>query len=586
MSKTLQLVHNPSLFGSTAADKVRGLTRLKEQGVGGIVTNVAFKGYLTSEDGWRELLDLLSACRTVNMRVWIYDERGYPSGSAGGLVLANDPDLEARAMALDEGRVFEERPYEGTHNCHNYHERRRYINLLDRRATAEFVNVTHRRYRSRLDGRYWPVEAFFTDEPALNTVNLGTLPEAAEKTLPIHDQPDPNKKRCPMIPWSDALAGQVDPAPIFSDAPAARSAKRDYYRRVADAVSENYFGQIQEWCHDNGTLSSGHLLQEENILDHAELYGNALRCLMRMDIPGIDVLDSNPAASFRHSHRAALLASSAAMLNGTRRIMTEVSDFMQRMDENRLAEVPAMQATAAWQAALGVTEFTLYYSWDIPDPNPFLPAEVRKKGLFRPATEYLEYNRFVTALVEQLEPCRLVPDVFLYYPIELVQEQIVPSELPRSRIQFSARLQAIRDSFNRAMDELLRAGVVPCLVDEAMIRSAEMRDDGIHILNACAQAIVFPKDCVPPGMTAEWEFSENTPQALFAAGKTRMVNQNPSVFVAAMEAADELVFTCVNLDKNPQTCGFRTRSGVENLPLGGYETTVLRRPKGAMSPKR
>ena len=73
----------------------------------------------------------------LGMVVWIYDEQGYPSGAAGGLVLAENPDFEATELALDASQPIRLRirpAYEHTHASNNFHAARRYVNLLDERA--------------------------------------------------------------------------------------------------------------------------------------------------------------------------------------------------------------------------------------------------------------------------------------------------------------------------------------------------------------------------------------------------------------------------------------------------------------------
>ncbi len=51
----------------------------------------------------REWFDMIAAIvaegRRLNMDIWLYDEDPYPSGAAGGLVMARRPDLKARSMA-------------------------------------------------------------------------------------------------------------------------------------------------------------------------------------------------------------------------------------------------------------------------------------------------------------------------------------------------------------------------------------------------------------------------------------------------------------------------------------------------------
>ena len=114
----LKIVHGfPYAPGAPFEEKCavmrKTLTELKEKGYDGIVTNVdidvsyvdsltdpdAENGYLRSEESWRVLFKRLEICRELGLRVWIYDEEGYPSGAAGTLTLEARPDLEALALA-------------------------------------------------------------------------------------------------------------------------------------------------------------------------------------------------------------------------------------------------------------------------------------------------------------------------------------------------------------------------------------------------------------------------------------------------------------------------------------------------------
>lgn len=76
------------------------LASLKAKGFGGIVTNAAHRDYLNNDHLWRVLDIVLAEAKAQDLRVWLYDEDGYPSGGAGGQTVDGDPDLEARAVVM------------------------------------------------------------------------------------------------------------------------------------------------------------------------------------------------------------------------------------------------------------------------------------------------------------------------------------------------------------------------------------------------------------------------------------------------------------------------------------------------------
>jgi hypothetical protein len=199
--RPLQIVHGIP----TARASVEGMQYYRDRGLGGIVCNVAFDQYLQSEANWKMLEQCIAACRELGLIVWLYDEEGYPSGAAGGLVLAKDAQYEAAEMAYDPAReepFVLRRAYEYTHASNNYHAARRYANLIDDRAARCFVEITHEAYRQRLEPFFGEtVQALFTDEPSLIAVNLGQIPEPARSRVRVADPLDPNVPSLPSVPW-------------------------------------------------------------------------------------------------------------------------------------------------------------------------------------------------------------------------------------------------------------------------------------------------------------------------------------------------------------------------------------------------
>ena len=75
------------------------IDRLKRLGYGGVVMNVDYKGYLRNPDDFEIFFECARYAKQNGLRVWIYDEQYYPSGSAGGLTLIDHPELEAISLS-------------------------------------------------------------------------------------------------------------------------------------------------------------------------------------------------------------------------------------------------------------------------------------------------------------------------------------------------------------------------------------------------------------------------------------------------------------------------------------------------------
>lgn len=239
------------------------LNQLKSLGFGGIVTNVAFENYLEDEENWSLFKETVEIAKKIGLRLWIYDEKGYPSGTAGGLTLKGHPEFEALGIIgffhmLQTGdQLYIEHPrghgdilsvvaykgdsfdtidiscpldlseylsiqmdlkwkategkwfvcyivtkplFEGTHAARNYTEIKRYVNLLDKMAVKRFIEVTYEAYNSRV-GKYFGnyIEAFFTDEPSLIPEYWPTVPDVVSPV--VVDELDNDMKLYPTIAW-------------------------------------------------------------------------------------------------------------------------------------------------------------------------------------------------------------------------------------------------------------------------------------------------------------------------------------------------------------------------------------------------
>ncbi|MFO7958749.1 MAG: glycosyl hydrolase [Candidatus Brocadiia bacterium] len=75
------------------------LTYLGTLGIGGIVTNVGSDDYLRSEAQWEFYRQVLRAAHEKGLVLWLYDEKGYPSGTAGGIVTRANPEYLAQGLA-------------------------------------------------------------------------------------------------------------------------------------------------------------------------------------------------------------------------------------------------------------------------------------------------------------------------------------------------------------------------------------------------------------------------------------------------------------------------------------------------------
>jgi len=503
--RPLQIVH-----GADIRDKA---SYYKDTcGLGGVVCNVPFgKNYLKSEDEWTVYVAGVKAMQDNGLRVWIYDEDGYPSLGAGGRVLEADPSLEAQELVYDKDNVqqpFQVRPcYEFTHACNNFYVARRYPNPLNPKATEKFIELTHEAYLKHLGSKlYGQIEAFFTDEPSMMAVNLGELQEKVRKNVRVTDPTDPNKKNLPMISWSENIANNyqkvyeenlnTNTKSLFAGSNEKdKTIRQKFWSLLAGLDHDYYYTAIQNWCKASremnkgkGPLASGHGLREEYPAIHVPLDGNKLLVSSGFDIPGLDQLSSDPTIWRDDAWMAVFFPNSAAMLNEHRRVMCEMSDFDQTLNGKRPADLQHMQAATAWQMAFGVTDFNLYYSITYGDKYPY-----------RQEPQYKDYCTFVGRINSLLLNATPVRKVLLYYPIYDFQREYIPTAEKMSVRTQSELTQTLSNSFRDLGANLLKAQAQFVLVDYLTLEKSRINTNGtIQIGKNQYSSIVLPKGITLP----------------------------------------------------------------------------------------
>ncbi|THF80291.1 glycosyl hydrolase [Cohnella fermenti] len=273
--------------------------RMHEAGVGGFfmhARNGLKTGYL--DEDW---FDCVRACieeaERLGMKAWIYDEKGWPSGFAGGLVPSLGRDYRAKALVLlperredDEGCRLLEAFEAGGSASYLYEwvqpmgdprfENAAYVDLLDPRVTEAFVQSTHRRYEERFGSRFGgTVPGVFSDEAC---ALLWLDPQV------------------PALPWTTGMDERFvakygyDLRPrlheLFLPEGDCRRVRYDYWSLVTELFAENFSRAVYEWCDERGLLYTGHLMAEDSLGYQMEWVGDVMRQYEYMHIPGLDHL--------------------------------------------------------------------------------------------------------------------------------------------------------------------------------------------------------------------------------------------------------------------------------------------------------
>jgi len=533
-SRILKIIHN---WPDAATEQDNLIQRLASQNFGGVVCNVSFTDYLASEQKWIAFTRAVAAARQAGFDLWLYDERGYPSGTAGGIVLKDHPEWEARGLLIADtegesgpltvelppgdafllaaypvrqgqidlaagtnlasqvqgksltwtppaGRwrmlaITESRLFEGTHASMSLSEHIPYPNLLQAEPIRRFLEVTHQAYADHLGtdlGKWFT--STFTDEPSLMSLFLRRMPYRVLPWSP--DLPRVFRKRYgyPLEPKVAALAADAGPA--------GQRVRYAYWQTVGELVSESYFGQIQSWCARHHVRSGGHLLMEEDLVAHVPLYGDFFQCLRRLDAPSIDCLTSIPNQVPWYIAR---LAGSAADLENRPVTMCETSDHSQRYrpagDKRPVVNVTEEQIRGTCNRLVvgGIDTITSYYSF----------AGLTDEQLRR-------LNDWVGRCCAALKGGHRVADVAVLYPIQSIWPRFNPAHRHVSESPDAARVEAV---YHRVSEGLFTAGRDFAYVDARTLAEAKVSGGALVHGHMRWRVLVLPgADTLP---LAAWE---------------------------------------------------------------------------------
>ncbi|MBQ9739661.1 MAG: hypothetical protein IJV91_01860, partial [Kiritimatiellae bacterium] len=412
----------------------------------------------------------MEALKEKGLQIWLYDERGYPSGYAYGLTLEGHPELQAKGYLIptNGGPVRIEPIFKGTHAEVKINiDRRPYPNILMREATERFLEVNHEAYVRHLGASFSnSFVSTFTDEPSLMSHWLRRMPDLVLPYSP--ELPDLYMKRTERI-----LSDDIKTLAFPDGSPGSRKIRYDYWNLVGELLTENFFGVIDDWCRAHGLLSGGHLMCEENLADHVGFYGDFFSCLKRMSAPGIDMLTIRPPMIAR---RTPLFAGSARALGGRKEAMVEISDHSERSVKPKALPFTMDEANGAVNLYIwgGITAFPSYLSVSrMKFPDDTVRAFNRRTG------------RLVTLFSR---PGEFAADVALVYPASDLKANYIPMTYRGG----SAEIDLISHIFTNVEDSLFR-NRRPCLVvDEDFLQKARIENGCLVDGRLAFRSVVLP----------------------------------------------------------------------------------------------
>ena len=401
--------------------------------------------YLTDE--FFELCEYaIKKGKKLNMNCWIYDEGGWPSGSACGKVAKDHPEYSV--------------------------ENSGYPDLLNIKATEYFIEITHEKYASAIGEDFKKyVTAVFTDEPKAPFATYNK--ELIDKYKELYGES--------ILPYLSLIRGE--------EAPTEENVHilRRWYDLCSRAFCENFLLPCKKWANKKGVDFTGHL-----DVDHSPdgcMNGgynfNLMRALRCFDIPGVDFIWRQIYPEDRVKHKNDFnayngffprYASSAAAQNGTKFALSEVFGVA-----GASVTYEIMRYTVGYGAVRGINIFNPF-NFPLGRSGQLLAQELPVFTENQPFCRYLSrFNQYTERLSYISSLGERVYDTALYYPVSDFQGRFKAEKIAK---QF--------DTLGRTLENML---VDFDIVDDDVIQMSEITDNGYMCIGSAKyKHIIIPQD--------------------------------------------------------------------------------------------
>ena len=265
---------------------------------------------------------------------------------------------------------------------------------LDPEAADRFIEITHKAYYDRFAKHFGTtVDSTFFDEPTLYRAGGRSWTDKFNEKFVARHGFDPR-------PYYPALWYDIGP-----DTQAARNYLFGFRTEL---YALGFTKRIQEWCTAHGITATGHQDQEE-VVNPVSVSGDLMKCFQYLDIPGIDKIGGD-----RPAERFYKVVSSAAYNWDRSLVMSETYGAMGDLPWDEIYTVAMEQYTkginlliphAVWYDDKNVT-FKPELSWRSPVYAERLP----------------EFNTYLARLNALLQnDYAHVADIAVLYPIATLQ---------------------------------------------------------------------------------------------------------------------------------------------------------------------
>ncbi|MFD0673078.1 hypothetical protein [Cohnella sp. GCM10027633] len=431
--------------------------------------------------------ELILHAKRTGMIFWLYDENGWPSGTAGGQVLEKHAGSTCRSLRrtrMPDGR------YELLVDSWTA------ISSLDIEATKTFIEITHEGYRKGLKPEAFAyVEGFFSDEVAFLDGHGVALQHGAvpwDDRLPERYRERHGEELMPLLPL------------LFADDEGYERVRIRFWELLTDMLVEGFYRPIEDWCAKHGKRFTAHVKAEEHPYFQLSYSGSCFQVLQGVETPAVDALERYPG-----NHFYPRIAHSVAVQQGRKGCLAEA------MGGSGWGITPeSFERYALWLAGHGIDQFVLHLNQfrlktqAMQDWPPSMPCHLTWKDAFPSVLQSVRMK------ARELPDLRAEPDALIVVPTRGTMAAFIPEEamelnehdgsnVPDS---FGGRLSL---SLLRLVDACFEAGIHYELTEERAIEEEGRLSDGaIHIGFRTYGTVILAEGCrISDSLADEWRRS-------------------------------------------------------------------------------
>ncbi len=267
------------------------------------------------------------------------------------------------------------------------------VDYLDPEGVAHFVEMTHQQYYNRFKEYFGnTIDGTFNDEPTMYRAKGRMWTGAFNEKFKAKHSFDP-------APYYPALWYDIGPE--------TQAARNYLFGFRSELYATGFPKVIQDWCDEHGIAATGHQDQEE-VINPVSVAGDLMLCFKHQGIPGVDKIGGRSAERFYK------VISSAAYNWDKALVMSETYGAMGDISWDTIYHVAMEQYTK------GVNQLIPHAVWYDHKGHIYKPELSWRHDKY--ADGLPQYNKYMSRLNLMLQNHgRHVADIAVLYPIATMQ---------------------------------------------------------------------------------------------------------------------------------------------------------------------